>query len=155
MAAHKPIPEELLAAARRGELRRSNTRKGTPERQAVDHAQYLQRRFAHPERTARQALGHRRPGSTGGSITALVTNPPRYTILENATPSELRRAGRHNELVRQLLNGQMSPKAFERRVKSWRPIRAELFISNPDELFLVAERRRAAGLPLFEYEEAA
>jgi len=151
--AHKEIPAELLAAARAGDLRISNTRKGTIERSAVYRANYLNRRTAESGKTAREALGHRKRG-TGGSISALVTNPPRYTILEDAGPSELKRAGRHNGLVHELLGGRMNPKAFERRVRSWAPIRGERFISDPAEIFQVAEQRRAAGLPLFEYEEA-
>ena len=61
MPAHREIDPDLLGRARRGGLTRSNTATGTPERRAVDRVKYLKRRAAHPEITARQALGHPKP----------------------------------------------------------------------------------------------
>lgn len=56
----------LLARARSGQLTRSNTRPGTPERRAVDRVTYLRRREARPELTARQALGVERAPTVRG-----------------------------------------------------------------------------------------
>lgn len=156
MPAHKPIPEHLLAAARRGELKRSNTAPGTPERQAADRIMYLRRLQKHPEESARKALGHRKPS---GKISTLLDGPPEYILLENATRMEMRRAGRYDYWLRQMLNGEMGPnkeageKAFERKIKSWKPIRGRRFLADPREIFKIIDERIAAGLPLFEYEK--
>jgi hypothetical protein len=59
MPAQGKYAPALLARAEAGELTRSNTRKGTPQRQAVDRVTYLRRKQARPDVSAREALGGR------------------------------------------------------------------------------------------------
>lgn len=152
MPAHKPLSQDLLAAARRGDLKRSNTAPGTPERRAVDRITYIRRIEKHPGGTAREALGHHKFGKTGGRISSLLDGAPEYVVLENATRSELRRAGRYERLVRELLDARITKKEFIRKIKSWKPIRGRRFLADPKEIYRILDKRREDGLPLFEYE---
>ncbi len=156
MAAHRPIDPELLKAARQGILTRSNTRKGTAERRAVDRATYLERRKAHPELTARQAAGHEGPGDIPPSATVFVQTPSGPVILFDAQLSrrDVRRAGRYLSLVGQLAEGRLSGDAFRARVRPWRPVTvlgpADLagsyrLVSDPDAALILADRLRGEG----------
>jgi hypothetical protein len=152
MPPRRDIDPGLLAAAQRGELTNANTAKGTPERRAVDRVKYLRRRAAQPELTARQALGHPKPGDVLPQISLMIGAPPRFVIIEALSRRDLRRAGRYDHLVRQLDEGRISPAAFQRRVRGWRPIVGERFLSDPDAVLALLEDRRASDLEVFYYE---
>lgn len=142
---------QLLARARRGELTKSNTEKGTPERRAVDRHQYLRRRADHPELSARQALGHPKPGDVRPTVSLLVADPPRFVVIETDNRRDLKRAARYDNLVSQLASGRLSPKAFQRRVGASRPIAGNAFLSDPEAVLAIIESRRAGELDLFIY----
>lgn len=142
---------ELLASARRGDLTRANTQKGTPERRAVDRHQYLRRRAAHPDLSARQALGHPKPGDKRPTISLMVEDPPRFVVIETDNRRDLKRAARYDNLVSLLANGRVSPVAFRKRIGSWRPIAHMRFLSDPDAVLVIIEARRAGELDLFVY----
>lgn len=59
MPAQGKYAPALLARAEAGELTRTNTTKGTPQRKAVDRVTYLRRKAARPDVSAREALGGR------------------------------------------------------------------------------------------------
>ena len=128
------IDPELLARAQRGELTTSNTAKGTPERQAVDRMKYLRRRSAHPELTARQALGHPKPDDVLPRISLMVDEPPRYLIIEALSRRDLSRAGTYGDLVNRLEMGRIDPTAFRLRVRTWRPIAGFQFLPKGTDL---------------------
>jgi hypothetical protein len=152
MPPRREVDPNLLSSARRGELSRSNTRPGTPERRAVDRVKYLKRRAAHPEVSARQALGHPKTGDVLPTISLMVTDPPRFLIIEALNRRDLRRAGRYDNLVNQLYEGRITSASFERRVRGWRPIAEYTFLSDPDAVLAILEERRAADLEVFHYE---
>jgi hypothetical protein len=157
MAAHQPIDPELLKSARQGTLTRSNTRKGTPERQAVDRAGYLERRKAHPELSARQAAGHEAPGDTGpwGTFFGQTAAGAVGFFMVRLSRRDERRAGRYMALVGQLAAGRLSANAFRARVSSWRPItvvypdgnREVRFVSDPAAALVLANDLRGEGPP--------
>jgi hypothetical protein len=151
MPARRDIDPELLAQARRGELTKANTEKGTPGRRAVDRHQYLKRRAAHPDLSARQALGHPKPGDSRPTISLMVEDDPRFIVIETDNRRDLRRAARYDNLVSQMASGRLSPEAFRRRVCSWRPIGEFRFLSDPDAVLAIIEARRAGELDLFVY----
>ena len=151
MPAHREIDPDLLGRARRGELSRSSTRPGTAERRAVDRLQYLRRRAAHPDLSARQALGHPRPGDVRPTISLMVADAPRFVVIETDNRRDLTRAARYDNLVSQLASGRISPAAFRRRVGSWRPIGDHKFLSDPGAVLAIIEARRAGELELFVY----
>jgi hypothetical protein len=145
------IDVELLARTRRGEFTKSNTEKGTPERRAVDRHQYLKRRAAHPDLSARQALGHPKPEDVHPTISLMVDDPPRFIVIETDNRRDLKRAARYDNLVSQLASGRLSPAAFRRWVGSWRPIADHHFLSDPDVVLAIIEARRAGEQELFVY----
>jgi len=151
-AEQRDYDPELLAAARRKELTNANTRKGTPERRAVDRFKYLKRKEAHPGITARQALGHPARGDTTPQISLLVADPPRFLIIEALSRRDLTRAGSYEELVKRLENGRIRPADFHRRVASWRPIAGHRFLSDPDAVLAILEGRRAQDKEVFYYD---
>ena len=149
--ARPDIDTELLLRVYRGELRRSNTQPGTPERRAVDRVTYLRRRRRHPELTARQALSHPAPMDTAPAISLMVDGPPRFIIIEGLSRGDLRRAGRYQNLVRLLSEGRMTPAEFRRRVRSWRPIAGFTFLSDPDAVLAQLDEQRAGDQDVFYY----
>jgi hypothetical protein len=152
MPAHRDVDPDLLARARVGGLRRSNTTVGTPERRAVDRVIYVRRRERYSELTARQALGHPALTDTLSTISLMVDDPPRFVIVEGLIRRDLRRAGRYDHLVRQLDEGRLSPVVFRRRVRSWRPIAGMQFLADPDAVLALLEERRAGDLEVFVYD---
>ncbi len=152
MPAHRDIDPALLRRARYKELRRSNTVKGSIEQAAVNRITYLRRRAAHPELTARQALGHPAAGDRPPQISLMVDNPPRWIITEALNRRDLTRAGRYDNLVSQLDTGRLSHNAFRRRVSSWRPIAGLRFLSDPDAVLAILQELRASDQMVFHYE---
>jgi hypothetical protein len=143
-------PDGLISAAKRGELRRSNTMPGTKGRQAVDAVVYRQRAADRAVgETARQRLGVVR---TGREMSVLFDGPPRFEVVSDVTRAEARRLARYDSLLGQLAGGTLSPTAFDRRVSSWRPFRGEHFLSEPDAALAILELRRAGDEPIFHYE---
>ncbi len=151
MPRRRDIDPRLLARVRRGELTRSNTRRGTPERRAVDRSTYLRRKAAHPGLTARQALGHAAPADVLPSISVMLDHSPRFVVFEGLSRRDTRRAARYGALVGQLSERQLSPAAFRRRVSSWRPISGYRFLADPDAVLAILEQRRAEDRELFYY----
>ncbi len=153
MAAPLNLPPALLARARRGELTRSNTASGSPERSAVDRVVYERRRAHHPELTVRQALGHAAPGDVRPAVTFFAQLGAGPALLEDVAVSrrDARRVGRYLSLVGLLTEGRLAPAAFERRVKRWRPVtildpaglRGQVrFLSDPAAVLALAEIER-------------
>jgi hypothetical protein len=152
MPTHRNIPPNLVKKAQSGKFTRSNTAPGTPERQAVDRVAYLRRRARHPELTARQATGHFKPPQNPPRISLMVSEPPRFIVLEGLGRRDLSRAGRYNDLVHKLDTGRPSPAAFSRRVRSWRPIEGFKFLADPDAVLALLDLRRAGDREIFVYE---
>lgn len=137
MPAHRPVDPALLRRARlpagdpeRLTLARAR-RIGDPGRRrealaAIRRAQYLERRAARPTTTARTALGHVPPGSGGPTATFGAVpdggGDPRLLIGVSVSRADVLRAGRYDSLVGQLVAGRLPGRAFERRVRGWRPI---------------------------------
>ncbi len=151
-AGRRSIDPELLARARRGDLTRSNTAKGTPERQAVDRNTYVRRRAFRPHLTARQAAGHPAPDDRLPRISLMLADPPRWVIIESPNRRDVSRAGAYENLVGDLERGMISSDAFRRRVSSWRPISGNRFLSDPDAVLAIIEDRRAGDQELFYYD---
>ena len=137
MAAHRPVDSELLRRARlpAGDANRLTPagagRISDPARRrealaAVRRAQYLTRRAARPTVSARTALGHAPPGSTGPTATfgaiPETGGDARLLIAVTVSRADLRRAARYDSLVAGLAAGRMAPRTFERRVAGWRPL---------------------------------
>ena len=146
----KRPPGDLIAAAQRGLLTRSNTKAGTKGRQAADAAMYRARAADRAEgETARQRLG---VVPTERSMPALFDDPPRWVDLDNLSRAEARRLGRYWHLVKELSAGRLSPLTFQRRVSSWQPLRGERLLADPTAVFALLEARRAGDQELFFYE---
>ena len=75
-----------------------------------------------------------------------------FSTVENPTAPERRRLNRWNSLVAQLDAGRLSPRAFERRVKGWRPFRGETFEWDPAVVTATMTERRDAGEDTYRYE---
>lgn len=131
----RDIPPAVLAEARAGRLTDRNTARGSIERSAVYRVESERRKAlawtragAGPAPTAREALGHRRPGDDRRTISAYLADPARLVDVE-VSLGVARRIGRHNELVRLMASGAnyrgrlLTPARFERLVKSWRPVK--------------------------------
>jgi len=142
----------LLERARRRELTRSNTQPGTPERQAVDRVTYLRRRDRKIGPTAREALGHQKPGYRPAQISFFAEGPPRRIVIEGLSRRDVSRAARYDAFVSNLANGRISPAEFRRRMRTWRPIAGFRFLSEPDAVLALIEELRAADIELFYYE---
>ena len=113
--------------------------------------EYLRRQARRPEGvTAREAAGHR-PPPVAMAMSALV-EPGMFVRFEELTRSEARRVARYDSLLGQLDQGLLSPSAFRRRVRSWRPIRGERFLSDAEAALAILDMRRAAGDEVFVYE---
>lgn len=113
--------------------------------------EYLSRQARRPEgQAARQAAGHR-PPPVDMAMSALV-EPGSFVLFDQLTRSEARRVARYDSLLSQLDKGQLSAEAFHRRVRMWRPIRGERFLSNPEAALALLDERRVAGDEVFIYE---
>ncbi len=154
----KRPPDDLVAAARRGLLTRSNTKPATKGRQAADAAIYA-RRAAGAARgeTIRARLGHE--VAVSRSISALLANPPRFEVLENVTRLDAKRIARYHEVTRQLLNRRsyrgkvMTPDRFRHLVSQWRPLSSgESLLADPDAVIAILETLRAEDRAVFVYE---
>jgi len=153
--ASKPHDSALLIDAYLGALTRANTRKGSPERSAVDRVTYEKRKAKHSKLTAREALGHQRPGTVLPTISIIAldaNDSPRFVVLDSVSRRDAARAGRYQHLVRSLTEGKMHPEAFRRRVSKWRPIAGHQLVADPSAILALVEERRASGAPLFVYE---
>jgi hypothetical protein len=145
----------LLARARLGELTRTNTRPGTPERSAADRVAYLRRREEHSHLTAREATGHRVGDDVDTSMSAMVASPPRFVVFANLSRPDRSRLGRYGDLSAKLDAGRITPAEFRRRVRRWRPIASEHLLSDPDAVLRLLDERRAQDLEIFVYERGA
>jgi hypothetical protein len=153
MPAPRNLPPALVARARKGEITRANTVPGSPERSAVDRVTYERRRARHPELTARQSLGHEAVGDVLPTVTFFAQLGAGPTLLEDVTVSrrDARRVGRYLSLVGLLREGRLSPDAFQRRVRGWRPVtvldpkglRGRVqFLSDPAAVLNLSQRER-------------
>lgn len=145
--------DRVVAAVETGLLSRRNTTPGTVGRQAVDRVTYVRRKAKRPDISAREALGHERPEVRARRvISVLLDRPDPFVLIEAPSRGEASRAGRYNSFVGKLAAFRMTPKQFERQVSSWRPIRGERFLADPDRVLAWVEARRASGQELFVYE---
>jgi hypothetical protein len=152
MAPRRELDPNLLARAQRGELTRSNTRKGTPQRRAVNRAFYLKRRASRPNLPAREALGHEVEQTRPKIASFYAADPVQLVSFEHVTGGEMRRAGLYMTEVRKLaefkrrggLEWNQAAVAFERRFSRWKPIRARVLLSDPQAVVALAEELRAA-----------
>jgi hypothetical protein len=177
VAATKPVAQRFVAQARAGRLTLRNTRSGSErrravqlvrterheltrstartaeERSAVNRVEYLARRTARPDLSARQALGHEAPGDVLPTATFFAQLGAGPTLLVDVTVSrrDARRVGRYLSLVGLLKEGRLAPAAFERRVRSWLPVtildplglRGRVrFLSDPAAVLELAEIER-------------
>ena len=152
MARHTDADPDLFARAQRRELTRSNTSPGTPERQAVDRVTYLRRRDRKIGPTAREALGHQKPGRRPPQISFFAEGPPRRIVIEGLTRRDVRRAARYDAFVSNLANGRISAVDFRRKIRAWRPIAGFRFLAEPDAVLALIDELRAADIELFYYE---
>lgn len=147
-----PAPGSQLAqAARAGLLTRANTGSGTAGRQAADAVVYARREARRaPGETARAAAGHRKKAPAGGM--SAIFREVGFSVIEAPTPGERRRLGRFNARVGELVEGQISPRRFERMVGGWRPLRGMTFENDPAVVLATLDIRREAGDEVFIYE---
>ena len=151
-------PDDLVTAARRGLLTRSNTKPGTKGRQAADAAAYSRRAAdTAPGETVRARLGHE--VAVSRTISALLESPPRFEVLEGVTRLDAKRIARYHEVTRQLLNRRsyrgkvMTPERFRRLVSQWRPLSSgERLLADPDAVMAILETLRAEDRDVFVYE---
>jgi hypothetical protein len=114
-------PDDLVAAARRGLLTRSNTKPGTKGRQAADAAAYSRRAAdAVPGETVRARLGH-----TPAPEVVWSAVPTASGVIEvfTAARRESSRVGAFSHDVGLLLDGDLDPRDFERK---WRRRRRDI-----------------------------
>jgi hypothetical protein len=143
----------LVKAAQAGILTDSNTKKNTRGRQAVDRATFLTRRSRRPEgATVRSVLGHESSEVRAQrQVSLLVDGPPRFAVLAGLARRDVSRAARYDALVSNLTQGRIAPRAFQRRVSSWRPIAGYTFLSDAEAVLAIVEARRAADEEVFVY----
>ena len=146
---------ELLERARRGDLTRGNTSPGTLERQAVTRVEYLRRRELHPSETARHATGHYGPGRETTRMSVFIGGPPRFVIIEGLNRRDRSRAGRYGDLVHKLQRGDITEEEFRRRVRRWRPIAGESFLSDAEAVLAILDELRATDRETFVYDHAS
>jgi len=93
------------------------------------------------------AVGHATPGepslsaATGrgfGEATFFDAESGTVLVLDDATASDMRRAGRYMNLTRQLREGAISEAEFRRRVSRWAPIRGRQFLADPQRALALA-----------------
>jgi hypothetical protein len=148
----REIDPDLLAQAERGELTRSNTRKGTSQRRAVDRISYLKRRGSRPELPAREALGHEVDLARPKVASFYAADPIQLVTLEGVTGAEMRRAGLYMVAVRQLLESsdrggrewEQAAKAFKQRFSRWKQIAGRTLLTDPRAVVVLGEELRAA-----------
>ena len=148
-----PSPS-LREAAAAGVLTRGNTRPGTRGRQAVDRQIYEARQAAGARKglgRGRASAGHEAPSTRARAMSTLLDSPPRWTVLDDVTRGEARRLARYDAMLSNLVQGDISPSAFRRRVGSWRPIRGERFLADPTAALAILDTRREAGDETFIY----
>ncbi len=75
-----------------------------------------------------------------------------FGSLDDLSRRDISRIGRYGRLVQDLKEGTISPEAFEGRVSRWRPVAGQRFVSDPDTVLALEERRRADGLEAFLME---
>jgi hypothetical protein len=161
--AHRPVDADLLRRARlaAGDPDRLTltTARNREERTAVRRAQYLGRRVARPTATARTALGHAPPGSAGprGTFFAVPEGGGEARLLVGVAISQadIHRVGRYDSLVGQLAAGRLSGRAFERRIRAWRPVDVlgppefagrYLFVSDPGTALRLRQQADDEGI---------
>jgi len=151
--------QRVQNAADAGILTRGNTRPGTAGRRAVDAATYNRRRAARPGVSARESAGHA-PGGTAGPSGTFFGMPEsgggsRLLVGVSVSRADIHRLGRYDTLVRQLLAGKMTPAAFERRVRGWRPVTvlappevagSYRFVADPAAAQALAVQAQAEGI---------
>jgi hypothetical protein len=80
---------------------------------------------------------------------------PRLLVAVEVSRGDLRRVGRYLHLVRDLREGRITPRAFERRVGRWRPIEVlgppefagrYLFVADPATVIVLSGRAVDEGL---------
>lgn len=151
----------LYDAADVGLLTRSNTKKGTRGRQAVEAVEYRRRRSAEPTLPAREALSHTVAGSRELVVTFYTTAPPRRITLqgEGITRRDVRRGGAYLHSVRALISDlHRDPghaveikRGWERTWRSRAPIAGFPFLATADTAIALAEQDRQTGEePLFD-----
>jgi len=142
---------KLAASARAGLLTRSNTRGGTAGRQAADAVVYARREARRaPGESARAAAGHRKAPPAGGM--SAIFREVGFSVIESPTRGERRRLGRFNARVAELVEGQISPRRFERQIGGWRPLRGMTFENDPEVILATLDIRRESGDEVFIYE---
>lgn len=119
---------------------------------AAEYARRLERGRLRGARTAREATGRPRSDLPGRSMSTLLDDPPRWTVVDELTASEARRVARYASLLGHLAAGEISPRSFRRRVGSWRPIRSGYFLATADVALVLLEERREGGEDVFIYE---
>lgn len=170
MPAHKAVDPELLRRARlaagdpeRLTLARAQ-RIGNPNLRrealaAVRRAQYLTRRAARPTVSARTALGHAPSGSAQPTATFFAIpesgGAARLLVGVEVSRADLRRVGRYLHVARDLREGRIAPRVFERRVSRWKPIGVlgppefagrYRFVSDPATALALAQRAVDEGV---------
>jgi hypothetical protein len=143
----------MLAAARRGELTRSNTTAGTEGRKAVDARTYQRRQAKAPAGvTARQATGHPK-GTDQLPTVSYFRADGTYVVRQAVTRGEARRINRVNALSSNLVQNNISEREYARRVRSYKPLpNGDRFLSDPATLIASWEELRAAGEDPWHYE---
>ncbi len=144
MPAHRPVDAGLLARARRGELTRTTAR-SAEERRAVYRSQYVSRRAAAPDVSAREALGHYGPLERPRVATFFAMTPEgaRLVTVGGVSASDQRRAGRYMRACQglargtyrtptgEVLTGHAADRHFARRFSRWKPIAGMKVVSDP------------------------
>lgn len=159
MPAHRPVASGLLARARRGELTRRSAR-SPEERRAAYRVQYLARRAAAPDISAREALGHYGPLERPRVATFFadtLDEGGRLVTLEGVSAADQRRAGRYMRAAQGLargayrtpsgvwLTGANADRHFARRFARWQPIAGMRVVSNPATVKALVVMSREAG----------
>ena len=144
MPTHRPVDAGLLARARRGELTRTTAR-SAEERRAVYRSQYVSRRAAAPDVSAREALGHYGPLERPRVATFFARTPEgaRLVTVGGVSAADQRRAGRYMRACQglargsyrtptgEVLTGHAADRHFARRFSRWKPIAGMKVVSDP------------------------
>ena len=150
-----PSPR-LQAAADTGLLTRSNTKPRSAGRQAVDRAEYLRRRAAEPELSAREAAGHRVAGSRERTGTFFTSDPgPRWVTITGPALSlrDVQRAARYMgdvgaliaDLRRDPAHAARTKARWEARMRRRAPIGGLPLLADADAAILLADALRQEG----------
>ena len=138
-------------------------------RPGVEFARASALRAGLPMPTAREAAGHRLRGAPRPQayITAYLSDPLSAPTVQ-VSLADSRRVGRHNELVRLLVEAgeyrgkPMTPQRFERLVSHWKPITVlggealapgqYRLVSDSAQAIALRDRARVTGVGVFFYE---